>query len=123
MNKRFAFVPATLWAILIFGLSVAPNDKMPKFSWTGILTIDKLGHLVFYFILSLLLIIGFRTLNKKQIFGMTIGVLSGLIASTFGGILEVVQYLFSPSRYFEVLDFIANIIGAFSAVLLYKFKQ
>ncbi len=108
--------PALLWSILIFVLSAGPGVQVPS-SWMDLISVDKFGHAGVYGILTILICWGSwkkRTAltNALLLFGLT-------ISSTFGIIMEGMQYFFFPHRYFEVLDIIANIIGSLIGLLLF----
>ncbi len=40
----------------------------------------------------------------------------------YGALMEVLQYYLSPSRSFDMLDIIANIIGLLAGLLILKIK-
>ena len=116
-----AYLPAFLWSVLIFGLSAGSAVQVPD-SWWDLISVDKVGHAIVYGVLTILLYWGSWKNGKK----LTIPVLLlGLaISISFGISMECMQYFFFPSRYFEVLDIIANIIGSFiSLILFYLFYK
>lgn len=43
------------------------------------------------------------------------------LCSVYGLFMEILQFTFFPGRYFEVLDIIANIIGSFAGLFVFKF--
>ena len=81
---------------------------------------DKVGHLVFYGILTFLIAYGFykvknQFINKKMLFNALI------ISAVYGISMEIMQYSFFPNRYFEILDIIANISGSIVGILFFKY--
>ena len=81
---------------------------------------DKVGHLVFYGILTFLIAYGFykvknQFINKKTLF------IALIISSVYGICMEIMQYSFFPNRYFEILDIIANISGSIVGILFFKY--
>ncbi len=102
-----------VWTCLIIMLSTRAN--LP--SSAGLVQvpgIDKIGHAGAYFIWSLL---AFWVLSgRKRSTWMVI-----LLATALGIGLEYVQLLFFPTRFFEVLDILSNIIGALSSLLVKRF--
>ncbi len=111
------FIPSIIWALLILFLSSGPGIQLPKS--TIDLSIDKVGHFIFYGILAFSIAYGYfknnPTKDKKGLF-------KALIISGFYGIcLEIMQYSFFPNRYFEVLDIIANISGSLIGILFFKY--
>jgi len=111
------FIPAIIWALIILFLSSGPGIQLPKS--TIDLSIDKLGHFVFYGILAFLIAYGYYKHNPAI---HENGLFKALIISGFYGIcLEIMQYSFFPNRYFEVLDIIANISGSLIGILFFKY--
>ena len=116
MKKAKAFIPALIWAVILFVLSTGNSVQAPRIiTW---LEPDKLGHAGAYFIFTGLILYGFYRIgswSNKQLW------IAVLISSTFGLAMEVIQYTFFPGRYFEVFDIIANIIGALICIITSKF--
>ncbi|MEM9991011.1 MAG: VanZ family protein [Bacteroidota bacterium] len=108
---RFSLLALT-WAAFILILStVGVGVNLPN-TWADIIGWDKVAHAFVYCILTVLLFYGWR--GKKpdiKIIWMAFG-----IATSYGILMEIVQYSFFPNRYFEVLDIIANIVGAMLGV-------
>lgn len=83
------------------------------------ISLDKVGHLVFYGILCMLILAALtqnRTLplvKKWSIIALGISIIYGIG-------MEVIQYTFFPGRFFEIPDIIANIIGSFLGLYLFK---
>jgi len=50
------FIPSIIWTVVIIVLSIIPSQTLNEFSWSDMWNIDKLGHLVFYGIHTLLLL-------------------------------------------------------------------
>ena len=112
------FIPAILWGSLILYLSSGPGIQLPPSVW-DFLAIDKLGHLIFYGILTFLIAFGFY--KKNQGIQKKTLLKSLIISSIYGISMEIMQYSFFPNRYFEVLDIIANISGSLIGILFFKY--
>lgn len=119
MLNRFNFIdrfPVWLlsvsWAIFILILStVGVGLNLPS-TWSDIISWDKLAHAFVYFVLVFLLHKDLvRTQPKQRSLWLAF-----TISVAFGILMEIVQYTFFPNRYFEVLDIIANIVGAIGCV-------
>ena len=110
--NQLNFIPALLWAVLIFILSTGHSVQVPRFS--NLLEPDKLAHTAAYFVMAALLLWGFH-----RTIGVTSATMTGaiVISSLYGISMECVQYTFFPNRFFEVYDIIANIIGSILGVL------
>ncbi len=96
------------WAVVILVLSTMPGKQLPRIDW--LMTPDKFGHAVVYGILAAGLFFSFQRAY----------ILPFILASAYGIGMEIIQYAFFPDRYFEIWDIVANIIGAFLALLILK---
>ncbi len=107
-----------VWALIIFGLSIMPGVSLPAMSWMDYLAPDKLAHAIVYGIFSYLVIRAYSSDNQALSKHM---ILSVLITSGYGVLMELIQGNFFPQRFFEVPDIIANIIGSLIGVLIYNY--
>lgn len=108
MNSIKYFLPALLWAGVILILSTIGNVHAPNLL-PDLLAPDKLGHAAAYLIQSALLGWGFYKTKKLLSNALIISVLS---SAALGVSLEFAQYLFFPTRFFELWDMVANVTGA-----------
>lgn len=121
-NIKF-YAPAIGWGIFVFTLSVWPGKDFPQIpKWTDLLSVDKLVHALFYGIMAALILRGwfqsekatknddFKIKNKQNLF--ILGLLVAAFCSTFGWAIELIQENFCADRLFELLDGVANTIGA-----------
>ena len=114
---------AIIWTVVILVLC---NMRMPESSGPGFFFegFDKMTHLGFFFVLSVLLFFGkiryqhtfaFRTLTIFKIL---------LINALIGGAIEILQWKVFTYRSAEWWDFACDMLGAlmavFSYVLLHK---
>ena len=91
---------------------------MPKID---IPNIDKLFHLIEYFILGALLVRAFANSSDKANFKLIL-FLSVLIASIYGALDEFHQR-FVSGRSPEIFDVLSDIIGSLFGALLYMHKE
>lgn len=91
-------------------VSIAPHTTLKKVGLFGVKHMDKVGHLVFYFVLALFLMHGLKKASAMR--PQKAFVLSVILCCIFGLLLEIIQWQIASGRRFEVLDIIANIIGA-----------
>jgi len=103
------------WAIVILVLSTMPGKQLPQIPW--LMTPDKFGHAAVYAVLTIGL---YGTLRTWIVPRTSAYLTAAALAATYGISMEVVQFLFFPGRYFEFWDIVANIIGAFLALLVLK---
>ena len=118
MNSFLKYnIASFLWAIVILVLCLMPGRHLPHIT---IWQFDKIVHFGLYFCFSILLYYGwekqesFLTLHERTLL-KTI-----LFAAVFGFSVEVMQELFTADRHFELLDALANIIGATAGSFLAK---
>ncbi|MFY0592897.1 VanZ family protein [Roseivirga sp.] len=114
------FTPSILWGMTVAILMLLPQDS---FSESKFLSYDKLAHIGVFGLLSFLFLIG--TQKNKYFLGskMRKWVKPLIICILYSTILELLQN-FSPGRAVDFYDFIANVVGAISGVILfYIFKK
>lgn len=104
-----------VWSIIIFVLSTLPGEQLPEVKW--LLAPDKFGHAGVYGVLAVGIFYSLRSYHQA---GSNDYYWSLLLAAGYGVTMEWVQYGFFPDRYFEFWDIVANIIGAFTALVVLK---
>jgi VanZ family protein len=121
-NIKF-YAPAIGWGIFVFILSTLPGKDFPQIpKWTDLLSVDKLVHTLFYGIMAALILRGwFQSQKAAKNDGFTakpnsnlfvLGLLVAIFCSAFGWGIEWIQENYCEDRLFEVLDGVANTIGA-----------
>ena len=102
-----------IWTGLILYLSfynpVSANASEPWFE-----NQDKVGHFVFYAVLSLVLI---KTLSQEIVIQNSITV-GAIVAFIFGILIELAQHFFTFDRDGDILDAFANGLGIVTLVVL-----
>ncbi len=102
------------WLILFIATSI-PSDYIPSVGVS-----DKFNHFFAYMGLSVLLYFAFNLQNKYEIMNKYPAALTLVIAAIYGAFDEVHQMLI-PGRSAELLDWIADIFGAVTGVLIAVF--
>ncbi len=111
-------MPAIFWALFIFILCVIPGKAIPKYTWTELLSVDKLVHCFIFLVLVVLIKKAFAKsqivfpILKQNYFTLTLCIL-------YGGMLELMQTYLLTDRYGSWFDFLANSMGAVLGVLLF----
>lgn len=108
------YIPAIIWAACILYLSAFPGPQID----IGFIAPDKLAHFAAYGLLSLL--VGWGYFRQHQQLSRNIFLIILAISSTYGILMELMQYLFLPNRYFEFGDMFANFIGSLFGLLLIR---
>lgn len=108
-----------LWMGLILFACSIPSSEVSKMPFIKIPHFDKLVHFAFFFVLTVLLIsetIKTRDENRR----INTFYLSGVVAFSYGLIVELLQHLVFTSRSGSFLDILANLFGILAAVLVYN---
>lgn len=114
-QKKF-YIPAIFWAVSILYLSAFAG---PQIEINFILFApDKILHFAAYGLLSIL--IGWGYFRQHQQLSIKVFLIILTIGFTYGILMELMQYLFLPNRYFEFGDMLANFIGSFFGLLLIR---
>lgn len=104
---------ALLWAAFILLVCCLPGYDLPNLNFWDIDYIDKLEHMTVFAILGFLLVYGSRRRSSEQTTMPTTKVLWAfiIISASFGGLTEILQGLFFPTRFADIFDFIADALG------------
>lgn len=114
MKNYFWFVCSLVWAGLILYLSFFTTISEGEELWFE--NQDKLGHFIFYAVLSMFLIKTFSKEISIQ-YPMNSGALISLI---FGVLIELGQHFFTNDRYGDFMDVLANGSGILLVVILIR---
>ena len=121
MHKKIYFWIALFWTLVVSFLCLTSSGNIPKI---GILYLDKLIHVFFHFIFTVLWILFFKVQiersNKWKPF-----LISFVLSFIFGITIEVCQELFTTTRSADVFDVLANVTGAILAtvVMIFYYKK
>ncbi len=113
LSNRTYRILAIAWTILTLYLSLISARSASKFNLLDFVGIDKLAHLSFYTIFSFLWAMSLRNINTNKNFVLIFSV-------SFGILMEICQFYLFNGRSFELYDILANIIGSFLGVILFK---
>ena len=109
-----SILPVVLYCVLIFYLSSRPGGFAPL----GFKAEDKIIHFFEFFILGWLLSRGFQ-FGRTDLISNKLVLLVILIGAFYGASDEFHQYLV-PGRSAEVLDWLADAVGATAGALGYR---
>ena len=111
--KKWALPIVLAYASFLTMASLMIISDMPSFGFTFD---DKIYHLIAYFIFTLLVFNYCNSKNYKNGFAISAG-----ITIVYGIIIEVLQYVITTHRTFDVYDAIANTLGAILAVIVLRY--
>jgi VanZ family protein len=115
-----SLLPAFIWTFVIFLLCSFPGDAIPSISWLELLSFDKWVHFGIFFLLQLLWMRGFYIQKKYSSLKRYFTLSALLICIPYGAALEMMQRFIFLSRSGDVLDFVANTVGAIMGSLLFS---
>jgi len=112
-----------LWALFILLLCLIPGEEIDKYNRIDVPYLDKLVHIIMYWILGVLLASSIRRslLYQKNPFIAYLSVI--ILALLWGGGIELLQGYHVFSREPDVFDFIADAVGVVSGLLSYFFLK
>lgn len=95
--------------------------KMPASSGSGFFFegFDKLVHLGFFFVLTVLLFNGKIAEQRNYSFRVSTILVIVLITGSIGLMIELIQWKFFPYRSAELWDFVCDMLGVLMAVFSY----
>jgi VanZ family protein len=93
-----------------------PGQYIPSVSWLEMLSFDKWVHAGIFLILCILLFV--VAIKKQQSFGLVM--VYFILAVIYGGLLEIMQAKLFSNRSADWQDFVANSVGCFVALLMFK---
>lgn len=118
INKIKYQYPAILWTFVVLVLCNIPpvGAGGNSFFFQGV---DKMAHLVFFFILSVLLLYG--KIKEQNSYDYRLMTIVKILAITvvLGGGIEILQWKVFTYRSAEWWDFIADMLGTCMAVFSY----
>ncbi len=101
--------------ILIAVLHAIPSQDFPEFSFTEIFQVDKLIHAFLFAIGFFTAAIALPMQYQVKLLRYTV-----IVYILYGAFLEIAQQLFFENRHADVLDWLADIIGVFIGLFLFR---
>lgn len=113
--KKWALPLVLIYALALTIISFINLEAVPS---AGISHEDKVFHVLAYLVFAILV---FNYLNKLRI--KTAVITSIIVVSTYGIIIEVLQFALTSHRSFDLYDALANFTGAILASILIKLRH
>ncbi len=118
MIKRITNYLAVIWSLMILIIVFIPGDKIPiQSDWVDLFQIDKVIHILLFAPFSFIWLLKYqlsKSLNSKTIY---IILLFGILLAF---LTEVIQYYFIRGRNGNIYDAIADILGVFLGLIVFK---
>lgn len=109
------FIPGIAWFFIVLVIMCLPGHEIPQISWLEGINLDKLLHISVFGLLTVLFCWPFykSSINKKERLQYFIKI--AIATSIWGLTTELIQKYLVPGRYFDILDWIADSVGALIA--------
>ncbi|MCZ2276492.1 MAG: VanZ family protein [Bacteroidia bacterium] len=107
------------WALIIMALTLVPGSSLPDLSFWELLSFDKVAHLIVFAILAFNLAVGFRKQHQFPALHIHALQYAFVISVIYGLTLEILQGALFADRYADLIDFIADTIGAGTGVFIF----
>jgi VanZ family protein len=111
-KKSFFKIAFVSWLVFISFSSLFSFSGMVKTSRFNIPHADKVVHFVFYFVLAFLGVLATKQSVKGNANSHNVLLYTFLFASFYGILMEFFQYYFTQNRQGDILDVLANTLGA-----------
>jgi len=114
------FWKSIVWGLFILIICGIPGDDLSKFKIVTIPYLDKIVHLILFFIFTIFLYSGFNHFTKdvgKRSMPYFYG---SLISIIYGVTIELLQLYVFSHRSFELMDIAADVFGVFAALISYS---
>lgn len=90
-------------------------------NWNSLFSVDKIVHFLFYGGLTWLILRGKRKDTEGGVISLNFAIRTALFTSVYGWFLEWFQGAYCQDRMSDVMDGLANMIGALLGTLLFLF--
>jgi len=108
----FIYIPMSIyWLLITVGMTI-PAEKIIKYSIN-----DKLEHMISQFILAIFVLFFNAFQEKFKIIRKHPFIFVFVFLALYGAVSELIQ-LFIPDRFCDIYDWLADIIGILTAVIL-----
>ena len=117
MKLKRARIPAIVWTAFIASSCLLPASLFKPFSFESLLELDKLIHLVLYFVFVQLWTLNLEKINRRnKLIILLIGIIYGIL-------IEFMQSAMNIGRSFEIDDMIANALGCILGIIFMTITQ
>lgn len=113
----FNYAWAILWAVLMLILMGLPANDLPSTQYFE--GFDKLAHCGFFFVFTVLLLLGFIVHSKGRASKIKTFIISLIVASILAFGTEAIQLYFSTGRMADWWDIFADYVGIGMALFSY----
>lgn len=113
-------INSALWAVVILILCGTPSSGFSGFRFINIPQFDKVVHLGLYVVFTLLIISENNPNRNMGTVDRRYKIIALAVASAYGLLIELLQWLIFTSRSADFFDFLADVAGSVLAIFAYK---
>ena len=115
------FAPAIVWFLFTSVLLFTPGKVLHEpGDWFGKINADKLIHVGIFALLSFLIMYGFKKYMDPKKWPGSVYWKTVLGVAVWGVASELIQGFAIPNRSMSVVDALADVLGAFSGLFIFK---
>ena len=118
--KPLKYWKSIIWTIVVLLATTLPSSSIPKDLLLNIPHFDKLVHFALFFVLATFLLSEGNKLREQESITRYAILLAIIVSTIYGLAIELIQYLFLPTRSGSLYDFAANVLGALAAIAAYR---
>lgn len=93
---------------------------MPSLNLWGVIGADKVAHAAVFAIFVTIMSVGFRRQSTSFTLRTRAVLVAVLVASIYGAFLEGIQGMVFVERTSDIIDLAANIVGAFTGIVIFR---
>ena len=106
-------IAAVTWFLIMTILFLLPGSSFPRESWLDTLRVDKLAHVGLFAVLVFLCYSAFYPTPLRPL------LLTIILSTIYGLMIEVIQGLWIANRSFDFLDLAADTMGGFAGFFVW----
>ena len=107
-----------LWSLFILFICAIPGNTLPKVSIFHIKHLDKIVHIVLFFVLYVFMTRGFKKIILTPRFYNNYFIFSFFYCILYGVLIEIIQHYFVVGRHADFNDVFADTGGVLFGVII-----
>ena len=124
MNRinRNKFLPGIAWFFVVSALLFMPGNDVPSHDLLSKIYFDKWVHTGIFGLLALLFMLPFANSSLSQKEKLQYFIRIAIVTSVWGLTSEFIQKYWTTGRSFDLIDWVADSLGAFISLIICKKK-
>ncbi|SHF32027.1 VanZ family protein [Dysgonomonas macrotermitis] len=113
---RYASVPVIISLVILYLCCLIPPNDIPDVGFEFLIPTDKIVHFLMYMGLSGATAFNYIHAKRGHINMLKLLVFAFAFPILYGGLIEIIQHYYFPPRSGDWFDFLADALGALSAL-------